>query len=165
MRQDTDRRTLLVDRWEQIRLQLDAQAASRRGGAWRSGPPGTAGDAEAAYTLSELHVLHRIAGQDSTQVTSLAAHFGLTRGAISKIVNRLLERGDIISYRQPDNQKNVYYRCTDRGERVNVWHQAVHHEVRERVAEFFSRYTPQQLVTIEQFLCDVAEHLETLKGV
>lgn len=115
-----------------------------------------------AYQLSEIHVIDLITHIKSPNVTTIAANLNMTRGAVSKIMARLMTRGDVVSFQEPDNQKNVYFRLTERGEIVQNVHRLFHERARTHVKEFFSRYSPQELQIIEMFMSDVTAHVDVM---
>lgn len=115
-----------------------------------------------AYQLSEIHVIDLIAHMKSPNVTTIAANLHMTRGAVSKIMARLMERGDVVSFRHPDNQKNVYFRLTERGEIVRNVHHQFHERARTHVKEFFSRYSPEELRIVQMFMSDITAHVDVM---
>ncbi|EPZ45187.1 MarR family transcriptional regulator [Alicyclobacillus acidoterrestris] len=114
------------------------------------------------YQLSEIHVIDLIGSMENPNVTSIAERMHMTRGAISKIATKLKQRGDIESFQLPDNQKNLYFRLTSRGERIRSLHADLHAQAEKRVVDFFSRYASEELQVIHTFLSDVSKHIDEM---
>ncbi|WP_206917979.1 MarR family transcriptional regulator [Alicyclobacillus suci] len=114
------------------------------------------------YQLSEIHVIDLIGNMENPNVTAIAERMHMTRGAISKIASKLKQRGDIESFQLPDNQKNLYFRLTRRGQRIRRLHADIHAQAEKRVVNFFSRYAPEELQVIQTFLSDVSKHIEDM---
>lgn len=57
------------------------------------------------YKPSEIHFIEYIAKNVDCNVTKLAESFYMTRGAISKLSKKLMEKGLIESYQKQDNKR------------------------------------------------------------
>ena len=57
------------------------------------------------YDNSELNCVHSIGNLEMPNVTAIAADMHMTRGAISKILKKLAEKGVVDSYQLPDNRQ------------------------------------------------------------
>ncbi len=89
------------------------------------------------YGQSELHCLDAIGRTRNPNVSKLAEQLSITRGAASKIVKRLLERGDLGGYQMETNKKEVYYTLTDRGRKIFEAHAQSHQIWRDEDLRFF----------------------------
>ena len=69
------------------------------------------------YKSSEVHCIEYIGSNADSNVTKLAESFYMTRGAISKLTKKMIEKGIIESYQKPDNKKEIYFRLTEQGKR------------------------------------------------
>ena len=66
------------------------------------------------YKSSEVHCIEYIGRTADSNVTKLEESFYMTRGAMSKITQKLIKKGIIESYQKPDNKKEIYFRLTAR---------------------------------------------------
>ncbi len=148
----------IVKTWESVLYHLEQQ--SRHRGLQLSRLVRAELHSEYTYQLSEIHVIDFIERTKNPNVTVIAAHLNMTRGAISKIMSKLLDRGDVVSFRQPDNQKNIYFQLTTRGEAVAKVHRIFHERAQTQIKELFSRYSAQELQIIQRFLSDVTTHVD-----
>jgi DNA-binding MarR family transcriptional regulator len=79
--------------------------------------------AEAECSLSDMDVLNELActPDHRLQMLDLADRLGVTRGGLTRIIDRLVERGWVSRDRPEHNRREVYAVITDDGARV------VHH--------------------------------------
>jgi DNA-binding MarR family transcriptional regulator len=80
---------------------------------------------------------------------------GLTRAGISKISKRLLSKGFIESYQEPDNSKEIYFQLTESGQSVYDEHKKIHNQIRREWSSFFQRYSDDEQAAILRFLTDL----------
>lgn len=111
------------------------------------------------YGHSELHCLEAIGRRENPNVSFLAQKLAITRGAASKIVKKLLNRGDIDSYQLPANKKEIYYRLTERGRRAAEAHERRHRLWLERDLGFLRSIAPDDKRIILRFLRNFNKYL------
>lgn len=68
--------------------------------------------------VTEIHTLHYIAGNPEINVTQLAEISGVTKGAISQTLKRLVNKRYIARYKSK-NKKEVNLRLSDKGYIIN----------------------------------------------
>lgn len=95
-------------------------------------------------------------------VTKLAAASYMTRGAISKLTKKLMNKGLIESYQQTDNKKEIYFRLTNKGQQVNQIHQELHHTFLERDQIVFENMTDDEFDTVFRFIGRYRYHLKNI---
>lgn len=104
------------------------------------------------YCYSEIHCIDLIAKMDDANVTNIAEKLGMTRGAISKITKKLIDKGAIISYQIDNNRKKVFYELTELGQVINDLHMQWHVDWEERSTIFFSHWKKDDLMMVYDFL-------------
>jgi DNA-binding MarR family transcriptional regulator len=75
-------------------------------------------DSLKGYTSSEVHCIEYIENNIDSNVTKLAETFYMTRGAISKLTQKLIKKGLIESYQKSDNKKEIYFKLTEQGKQL-----------------------------------------------
>jgi len=110
-------------------------------------------------SLTEVHCIDFIGMTDHPNVTKISEQMGLTRAGISKISKRLLSKGLIESYRDPDNKKEIYFRLTEGGQSVYDEHKKIHNKVRQEWLAFFKHYSDDEKATILRFFTEINDLL------
>lgn len=111
--------------------------------------------------LAEVHCIDWIGMIDHANVTKVANEMGMTRGGISKISQRLLNKGLIESYQRPGNNKEIYYRLTKDGQHVYNEHKKCHSKAKQEKLSLLSAYSDKEQVTILRFLNDINHMLDS----
>lgn len=112
------------------------------------------------YGYSEIHCIDLIGKLENPNVTKLSSKLSMTRSAISKIVKRLLNNGDITSYQNEDNKKEIYYKLTEKGKSLFDEHFRRHSAWEERDEKFFEKIDDRDLQTVSKFLNEFNKYLE-----
>lgn len=117
-------------------------------------------DSLKGYKSSEVHYIEHIGRNADSNVTKLAESFYMTRGAISKMTRKLIEKGIIESYQKPDNKKEVYFRLTEQGKAIYHVHERLHKEFQERDQAVFEQVTEEQFDGMLAFIEKYSRHLD-----
>ncbi|MGG7098498.1 MarR family transcriptional regulator [Clostridium sardiniense] len=119
------------------------------------------------YKPSEVHCIEYIGRNIDSNVTKLAESFFMTRGAISKLTKKLIEKGLIESYQKQDNKKEIYFRLTEQGKVIYKIHEELHQEFRERDKAVFENVTEEQfdgmLSLVEKYSSHLDEEIKKLE--
>jgi Transcriptional regulators len=114
-----------------------------------------------AYKPSEVHCIEYIGKNADVNVTRLAEFFYMTRGAMSKITKKLIQKGIVESYRKPDNRKEIYFSLTAQGKKIYKIHEQLHEEFRERDKAVFAQVTGEQFDSMLDLVERYCRHLDT----
>lgn len=117
-------------------------------------------DSLKGYKSSEVHCVEYIGKNADSNVTKLAESFYMTKGAISKLTKKLIEKGLIESYQKPDNKKEIYFRLTGQGEVIFNIHEELHKEFQERDKAVFEQVTEEQFQSMLSFVENYNRHLD-----
>lgn len=112
------------------------------------------------YKPSEVHYIECIGRNADPNVTKLAESLYMTRGAISKMTKKLIEKSIIESYQKPDNKKEIYFRLTEKGQRIYKVHEDLHKEFQERDKSVFEQVTEEQFDSMLRFVEQYSKHLD-----
>lgn len=113
------------------------------------------------YKPSEVHCIEFIEKIKDANVTKLAESLYMTRGAISKLTKKLINKGLIESYQKPVNKKEIYFRLTEQGKVIYTIHEELHTEFRERDKIVFEQVTDEQFDTMLSFVETYSRHLDS----
>ncbi|PHM62776.1 MarR family transcriptional regulator [Xenorhabdus ishibashii] len=108
------------------------------------------------YSLSELHVIQCIGESVLLNITNISQALGMTKGAISKICAKLLQRSIVERLKMVDNQKETYFSLTDEGKQIFAAHEKLHQQAEARWLQMLENYSPEELITIKRFITDIS---------
>ncbi|WP_407639464.1 MarR family transcriptional regulator [Bacillus gaemokensis] len=111
-------------------------------------------------SLSELHVIECIGKKGLMNVTAITEEMGMTKGAISKICTKLFTKRFVEKMKMIDNQKEIFFRLTEKGNEMYIAHEELHAEAEEKWLLLLDQYTKEELVFIQRFVKDVSSHME-----
>ncbi|AEF85584.1 transcriptional regulator, MarR family [Treponema primitia ZAS-2] len=117
-------------------------------------------DSLKGYKPSEVHCIEYIGKNADSNVTKLAEAFYMTRGAITKLTRKLMEKGIIESYQKPDNKKEIYFKLTKQGKAIDKLHEKLHKEFQERDKAVFEQVTEKQFDSMLSFVETYSRHLD-----
>lgn len=112
------------------------------------------------YGYSETHCIDFIGRLELPNVTKVAEHMGMTRGAISKMTKKLLAKGLIEKYTLETNKKEVYFKLTDQGKLLFDEHAKRHRLWEKRDMEFLSKYRKEEVDVVYRFMKEFNGYLE-----
>lgn len=112
------------------------------------------------YNYSEIHTIDAIGELTDPNVTQIANHMNLTRGAISKITKRLIEEDLVESYRQSGNKQKIFFRLTSSGKCLYSEHKERHKLWQERDEAFIDGFDSETIERVEEFMMSFNEYLE-----
>ncbi len=109
--------------------------------------------------LSEFHIIDCIGKHSLPNATFIAKELNMTKGAISKLTAKLMEKNLIKGNRLENNKKEIYYSLTPIGKEAFEVHRKLHEIEEERLVKIFSKYDKQELDVIYRFLDDIIKEL------
>ncbi|MBC1418688.1 MarR family transcriptional regulator [Listeria fleischmannii] len=109
---------------------------------------------------SEVHCMEYIGDHVDSNVTKMAGALYMTRGAISKITKKLIQKGYIATYQKEANKKEVYFSLTPEGEKVYQTHKHLHQTFQERDKIIFDQVTESQFDAMLRFIDLYSTHLD-----
>jgi len=112
------------------------------------------------HKSSEVHCIEFIEKNVDSNVTKLAESFYMTRGAISKITQKLIKKGLIESYQKSANKKEIYFRLTEQGKDIYNIHEDLHKEFHQRDKVVFEQITEEQFDSMLSFVNSYNRHLD-----
>lgn len=101
---------------------------------------------------SEIHTVVAIHVLEDPNVTVISNYLKLTKGAISKIIKKLIKKNLVKAYQKTDNKQKIFYMLTDKGKQIYEYHLMRHELWEKRDKEFFSKFTYDELLKIKKFM-------------
>jgi len=96
------------------------------------------------HNVLEIHCVDLIERIKDVNVTKISKAFRMTRGAISKLIKRLIKAGIIEAYQKPENKKEIYYKLTDTGRTIFLKHEEMHKDRISRDSLLFSQLSENE---------------------
>ena len=112
------------------------------------------------FKSSEVHCIEYIENNADSNVTQLAEAFYVTRGAISRMTKKLINKGLIESYQKSENKKEIYFKLTEQGKEIYKIHEELHKEFQERDKAVFEQVTEAEFDSIINFVEKYSRHLD-----
>lgn len=112
------------------------------------------------FGYSEIHTIAAINNLENPNVTEIARQLDMTRGAISKVTKKLLEKKLIVAYTLPDNKQKIFFRLTPAGRELYDEHEKRHRLWEKRDEEFLSRFSDEEQQTMFNFMAAYNEYLQ-----
>ncbi|MDA2451210.1 MarR family transcriptional regulator [Bacillus cereus] len=112
------------------------------------------------FKSSEVHCIEYIENNADSNVTQLAEAFYVTRGAISRMTKKLIQKGLVESYQKSENKKEIYFKLTEQGKEIYKIHENLHKEFQERDKAVFEQVTAEEFDSIISFVEKYSRHLD-----
>lgn len=109
---------------------------------------------------SEIHTIRTIKLYPHANASMLADILGITNGAITQVISKLLKKGLVEKYNLDNNKKSVYFTLTDKGNIVYENHELSDRKLMQQVLSYLDNQDCEKIKAINNFLNKVSEYLE-----
>ena len=117
------------------------------------------GNGEKLYP-SEFHVIEAIGNNRGDKVTELSSNFGITKGAVSQVVNKLYEKGYINKERNKKFGKEINLSLTEKGQMAFQIQDKLHKNMEIEFISYLKSFEPEQIDSFVQILSKIEEHID-----
>lgn len=111
-------------------------------------------------SFSELNLMTLIGDFENIKVTELALKYGATKGAISKMVKKLVQKDLVKKSRTQENEKEVLLSLTAMGRIIYNEKEAHFEKLTSDVTKELEGLTPEQRVSLFNVLYLVEDHID-----
>lgn len=111
---------------------------------------------------AEVHMLEIIGDYETITTTKLAKNLGVTKGAISQITHKLLEKNLIVKNSSAEKNNEVLISLTDKGRIVYSYHQNMHKKMMERIDSIICDLSEEGKAALVQIIQVIDESLDDL---
>jgi len=118
------------------------------------------GNGEKLYP-SEFHVIVAVGSDYENTVTGLSKRLGITKGAVSQVVNKLHEKGFVSKERNKDYGKEIILSLTEKGQNAFKVQEDFHKKMEIEFIEQLEDITPEQMDSFLQILPKIEEYIDT----
>ncbi len=109
---------------------------------------------------AEIHLIVAIQENPGFHVAALAQKFGVTKGAVSQLVQKLEKKGMVTKQNDPDNQSKVLLSLTSKGQTAYATHARFHREFDEKVTRLLEEESEEHVRFLKHFLRTMAQEIE-----
>lgn len=89
-------------------------------------------------TATEIHLIDMAGRNPGDTISDLAVRMGVTKSAVSQMVQKLVVKGYLIRCREEGNRKNICLHLTTSGKKAFEWHKSLHSNVDEEIISYLS---------------------------
>ncbi len=109
---------------------------------------------------AEIHMIMYIKDNPDLHVSGLAKKIGVTKGAVSQIVTKLVKKGMVVKTKDEANLSRTLLRLTGKGEVAYKVHEKMHNEFDLGVEEILTDATVEQLEFLHDFLRKLENYID-----
>lgn len=112
---------------------------------------------------AEIHMLTIIKENEGIHITGIADKLGVTKGAVSQIVNKLNKKGFIIKETNSHNLSKLSLSLTPKGEVAEANHQELHNTLDLMVQDIIKDASKDNIEFLKYFLNSFEERYRKLR--
>ena len=114
---------------------------------------------------SEIHLIGAVIKNPGISVTGLAKNLGITKGAVSEMVAKLVKKGLVTKGSSPGNLAAVELAATPKGRLAHESHLYFHEIIDSMVRKELAGFSDEQVKMTRDFLKSVTEKFKILKSM
>ena len=114
--------------------------------------------------VSEIHAIHYIGGNPEINMTQLAEISGVTKGAVSQIVKRLVRKQYIALYKTK-NKKEVNLRLSDKGYIINQLYEEFEKERFVFAEKLYENASREDITLIRNLFTIIYENIKQMASI
>ena len=118
------------------------------------------GNGERLY-LSELHILDAIGNDYGNSVTELSKKFGITKGAVSQVVNKLFEKGYLKKEREEGYAKEIKLSPSKKGWEAFKILDEMHKKMEDEFSKYLGNVESEKVVCFTEIMVKIEEFIDT----
>jgi len=109
---------------------------------------------------SELNMIEAIHTNKGKTVTELCIYFGITKGAVSQTITKLINKGYVSKTRSLSNKKELIIELTQKGIQTFNNHDQFHRRMDEEIAGYIKTVPANKIQDFKQMLSLISQHIE-----
>lgn len=111
---------------------------------------------------AEVHVIEMIGSHEAITTTKLAEKLGITKGAVSQITRKLLEKDLISKTPSVERSNKVLISLTDKGKIVYSYHQNMHEKMLKRIDSVLSDLSDEGRMVLDEIIRIIDDSLNDI---
>jgi DNA-binding MarR family transcriptional regulator len=109
---------------------------------------------------SEIHVIEVIGEKADITITEISVRFGITKGAVSQVINKLNQKGYIQKVRREENGKEIDLFLTAKGYQAFGAHQKLHQSMDEEIVKLMGSFPDEWLGHFHNIFIQIERHVD-----
>ncbi|QJD82948.1 MarR family transcriptional regulator [Cohnella herbarum] len=134
-----------LESMNEIHLRFQSEEDEEKQWLIQNSPNAVVAELMKEMTVLMLHVLDAIGKHEPINGITISKKFGISKGTVSKITRKLVEKQIISIEYLPDNKKEILFRTTLLGKEIYRLHQALHHLIDSGANRFLQKYNESEL--------------------
>ena len=102
-------------------------------------------DGTPALQTASIHFIEMVGKHEDANMTELADMLSITKGAVSQMAAKLVEKNLIVKTHSGSNEKDTYFRLTEEGWKVFYGHERLHEKMYGEIEGILSQLTADDL--------------------
>ena len=111
---------------------------------------------------AEVHMIEMIGSYETITTTKLAEKLGITKGAVSQVTRKLLEKNLIIKIPSIEKNNEVLISLTDKGRVVYSYHQRMHEKMLKKIDLILCNLSDEGKMALDQIIQVIDESLDDI---
>ena len=111
---------------------------------------------------AEVHMIEIIGSHKAITTTKLAEVLGITKGAVSQVTRKLLEKNLITKMPSKKKVNEVFISLTDKGKVVYAYHRNMHEEMISKIDLILSDLPKESKTAINKIMQAIEDSLDEL---
>jgi DNA-binding MarR family transcriptional regulator len=109
---------------------------------------------------AEVHTIDAIGRNNKINVTELAAYLGITKGAVSQMVDKLIKKDMVNKKMVSNNENEVSLELTEKGTLVYKGHEEYHKEFYAEISKRLNYLSDENVETFFDILSELESFLD-----
>ncbi|WP_409199192.1 MarR family winged helix-turn-helix transcriptional regulator [Methanospirillum lacunae] len=103
-------------------------------------------------TAAEIHLIDMAGRYQGDTISDLAVRMGVTKSAVSQMVQKLVVKGYLIRGREEGNRKNISLHLTPNGKKAFEWHKSLHSNVDKEIISYLAALSDHERTILLELL-------------
>lgn len=108
---------------------------------------------------AEIHTINVIKQHKGINLTRIAEYLEITKGAVSQNILRLINKGLLEKYEDPEKRSRHILKLTPKGEIAHQHHQNLHAQFRQLIKKTLKNTSESERMFLSNFLADLKKEL------
>jgi DNA-binding MarR family transcriptional regulator len=109
---------------------------------------------------SEIHTIEAIGKNHWINVTQLSETLGVTKGAVSQMIGKLVQKKFVEKIKIPPNGKETFLELTDKGKKALKGHDKFHREIYMDFLKYTGNISTKDFRKFKEILTKIETHLD-----